>query len=156
MIYAEINNLKNYYGLGRYLDEAISYLDSHPLEGIETGHYEINGKYLYMNVFEYETIAEEGAFFEAHEKYADIHIIMDGEENIGVSDISRVTVKTSDKESDLIEVAGKVEHYMKLIPGKALIALPEDAHMVKLSPRQPSTVKKAVLKVYMDGGSKGI
>ena len=74
MIYAEISNLKNYYGLGKYLDEAFAYLDSHPLDGIEAGHYEINGKFLYMNVFDYETIAEEGAFFEAHKKYADIHI----------------------------------------------------------------------------------
>ncbi len=150
MIYAEISNLKNYYGLGKYLDEAFAYLDSHPLDGIEAGHYEINGKFLYMNVFDYETIAEEGAFFEAHKKYADIHIAVAGEENVGVSDMSRVTVKTFDKESDLLEVSGKVEHYMKLIPGKVLVVLPEDAHMVKLSAGQPSAVKKAVLKVYME------
>ncbi len=149
MIYAEINNLKNYYGLGKYLDEAIAYLDSHPLDGIEAGHYEINGQYLYMNVFNYETIREEEGFFEAHEKYADIHIIVEGAEIVGVSDMSRVTVKTFDKESDLLEVGGKIEHYMKLIPGKALIVLPEDAHMVKLAVGQPSGVKKAVLKVYM-------
>ena len=150
MIYAEISNLKNYYGLGKYLDEAFAYLDSHPLDGIEAGHYEINGKFLYMNVFDYETIAEEGAFFEADKKYADIHIAVAGEENVGGSDMSRVTVKTFDKESDLLEVSGKVEHYMKLIPGKALVVLPEDAHMVKLSAGQPSAVKKAVLKVYME------
>jgi len=46
-------------------------------------------------------------------------------------------------------VNGTIEHYIKLIPGKALITLPEDAHMVKLAAGSPSAVKKAVIKVYI-------
>lgn len=154
MIYTEIKNIGNYRGIGVHLDKAIDYLCTHPLEGIAAGHYEIDGDMVYMNVFDYETIPEKGAFFEAHKKYADIHMTVEGTEIVGVSDLSRVSVKTFDEEKDLMEVEGKIEHYIRLIPGKALITLPEDAHMVKLaagspSACSPSAVKKAVIKVYI-------
>ncbi len=149
MIYTEISNIGHYHGLGKYLDEAVDYLSSHPLEDVQAGHYEIDGNKVYMNVFDYDTISEDGAFFEAHKKYADIHMTVTGEEIVGVSDMSKVSVKTFDEEKDLLEVEGPVEHYIKLIPGKALITLPEDAHKVKLAVGNPSVVKKAVIKVYV-------
>ena len=131
------------------MDEAVDYLSSHPLEDVQAGHYEIDGNKVYMNVFDYDTISEDGAFFEAHKKYADIHMTVTGEEIVGVSDMSKVSVKTFDEEKDLLEVEGPVEHYIKLIPGKALITLPEDVHKVKLAVGNPSAVKKAVIKVYV-------
>lgn len=148
MIYTELNSLKRYLGLGKCLDRAIEYLCSHPLENLDEGHYEIDGNLIYLNVFEYDTIPEDQAFFEAHEKYADIHMIIIGEEMVGVSELSAVTVKSLNKEADLMEVGGAVEHYMHLTPGKVLITLPEDAHKVKLAVKEPSAVKKAVVKVY--------
>lgn len=149
MIYTEINNISHYRGMGEYLDKAFDYLATHSLADVEAGHYEIDGKKVYMNVLEYETITEEGAFFEAHAKYADIHMAIEGQELVGVSDRSRVSVKTFDEEADLYEVEGPVEHYIRLIPGKALVVLPEDAHKLKLMEKQPGGVKKAVIKVYM-------
>lgn len=149
MIYTEIANIGHYHGLGKYLDAAVDYLSSHPLDEVQAGHYEIDGSNVYMNVFDYETIPEEGAFFEAHKKYADIHMAVTGEEIVGVSDMSKVSVKTFDEEKDLFEVEGPVEHYIKLTPGKALITLPEDAHKVKLAAGRPCAVKKAVIKVYI-------
>lgn len=149
MIYTEIADIGHYRGLGKYLDKAVEYLCVHPLEGLQAGHYDIDGSMVYMNVFDYETIPEEGAFFEAHKKYADIHMTIEGEEIVGVSDMSKLSVKTFDEEKDLLEVEGPVEHYMKLVPGKALIVLAEDAHKVKLASGNPAAVKKAVIKAYI-------
>lgn len=149
MIYTEISNISHYRGMGEYLDKAFDYLTEHSLESVEPGHYEIDGRQVYMNVLDYETIAEEEAFFEAHAKYADIHMVISGEELVGVSDMFRVAVKTFDKEKDLYEVEGPVEHYIRLVPGKALVVLPEDAHKLKLTMGQPSAVRKAVIKVYV-------
>ena len=39
-----------------------------------------------------------------------------GEEIVGVSDMSKVSVKSFDEEKDLIEVNGTIEHYIKLTP----------------------------------------
>ena len=91
MIYTEIANISHYHGLGEYLDKAVDYLASHPLDGIQAGHYDIDGDRVYMNVFD----------------------------------------------------------YIRLLPGKALITLPEDAHKVKLAAGSPAAVKKAVIKVYV-------
>ncbi len=149
MIFTEIGSLGNYRGLGKYLDIAIDYLLSHPLENIQAGHYGIDGKNVYLNVFDYQTVLEEDAFFEAHERYADFHMAVAGEEIVGVSDIKKVTVKSLDKEADLMEVEGAVEHYMKLTPGKVLVTMPDDAHRVKIAAGNPALVKKAVVKVYL-------
>ena len=43
MIYTEIANIGHYQGLGKYLDKAVAYLGSHPLEGVKAGHYDIDG-----------------------------------------------------------------------------------------------------------------
>lgn len=149
MIYTEIGNIGRYCGMGEYLDKAFGYLTTHSLKEMEAGHYEIDGKRLYLNVLEYETIAEEEAFFEAHGKYADIQMAVEGEELVGVSELERVKVKAYDEEADLYEVEGPVENYIRLVPGKALVVLPGDAHKLKIAKGQPSKVKKAVMKVYM-------
>lgn len=149
MIFTEIKSLGNYRGIGKYLDIAIDYLLSHSLLDVPAGHYEIDGKNVYLNVFDYESVLEEDAFFEAHERYADIHMAVAGEEIVGVSDITKVTVKSLDKEADLMEVEGAVEHYMRLSPGKALITMPDDAHRVKIAVGHPAPVRKAVVKVYL-------
>ena len=62
MIYTEISSIGRYRGIGEYLDKAIDYLMTHALKDMEAGHYEID-KMVHLNVLEYETIAEEGAFF---------------------------------------------------------------------------------------------
>ncbi len=147
MIYTEIKNLLNYRGIGKNLDAAIDFLCAHPLEEFKPGHYEIDGENLYLNVFDYDTVLESEAFFEAHQKYADIHMTVTGEEVIGVSDTSRVTL--TQKGADLFEADGAVEHYIKISPGKALVTLPEDAHKVKMACGQPAPVRKAVIKVYL-------
>ena len=48
MIYTEIANISHYHGLGEYLDKAVDYLASHPLDGIQAGHYDIDGDRVYM------------------------------------------------------------------------------------------------------------
>lgn len=150
MIFTEITNIGHYHGLGYFLDKAVDYLCTHTLGTPQAGRYEIAGEQLYMNVFNYRTIAEENAFFEAHRKYADIHILVSGEEHIGVSDMSKISAKRYEEEQDFYEIEGPVEQYIKLVPGKALILLPEDAHKVKLAVGSPTAVKKIVLKVYVD------
>ena len=151
MIYSELERLNQYRGIGKYLDMAIDYLAGHPLAEMENGHYEIDEKLVYLDISEYDTVVEEEAVFEAHEKYADIHMTVEGIEVIGVSDISKVNIKVDyrEKGADFLVVEGDVEHYMKLTPGKALITLPGDAHKIKIAPEAPAPVKKAVIKVFM-------
>ena len=116
---------------------------------MKKGRNEVDGDFAFINCFEYETLPEEKTAFEAHEKYADIHMVISGEEKMGVSDMSLMTVTAKDEETDSIECHGPVEHYMDLTPGKVLIVFPEDAHKVKIMKDQISQVRKAVGKVLV-------
>ena len=81
--------------------------------------------------------------------FTDIHMVISGEEKMGVRDMSLMTVTAKDEETDSIECHGPVEHYMDLTPGKVLIVFPEDAHKVKIMKDQISQVRKAVGKVLV-------
>ena len=86
MIYAEISDLSKYLGIHKNLDTAIRFLQKCDLKDLVPGRNEVDGDNVFINRFGYETMPEEKAFFEAHEDYADIHLLVSGEEKIGVSD----------------------------------------------------------------------
>ena len=92
MIYTDLNNLERYLGMGKHLDTAIHYIKEHSLNDLKKGRNEVDGDFAFINCFEYETLPEEKTAFEAHEKYADIHMVISGEEKMGVSDMSLMTV----------------------------------------------------------------
>lgn len=80
MIYTDLNNLERYLGMGKHLDTAIHYIKEHSLNDLKKGRNEVDGDFAFINCFEYETLPEEKTAFEAHEKYADIHMVISGEE----------------------------------------------------------------------------
>lgn len=147
MIYTDLKNLSHYRGLGIHMDKAIDYLTGHSVDELKPGRNEVDGENVFINCFEYETMPEEQAAFEAHELYADIHLVLEGEELIGVTDMGRMTVSETDKETDSVSCSGPVENKLYMEPGKVLIVLPEDAHKVKIAAGSPVHVKKAVVKV---------
>ena len=150
MIYTEITHITRYKGLGEHLDKLIDYLTSHSLEELKNGRNEVDGDYAYINCFEYETLPEEETIFEAHEKYADIHMMISGKEKMGVSDVSVLTITKEDKEADYVLGNGPTENYVTLKPGAALIVFPEDAHKVKImADGGAEHVRKAVGKVLV-------
>lgn len=150
MIYTDMKNLEHYKGIGKHLDTAIDYLRNHDLSELTPGRNEVDGDFVFINRFAYDTMAEEKAAFEAHERYADIHLAVSGEEYIGVSDMSLMTVTAVDKETDSVGCDGIVENRVVMKPGKVLIVLPEDAHKVKIAIDDSVHMEKAVVKVLVN------
>ena len=149
MIYTDMKYLQNYRGIGPHLDRAIYYLMSHSLEELTAGRNNVDGENVFINRFGYETMAEEAAAFEAHEFYADIHLVLSGKEWIGVTDMDKMNVTSVDKVTDSVDCDGPIENRLMMMPGKVLIVLPEDAHIVKIAVDGPERVEKAVVKVRM-------
>ena len=147
MIYDEMKNLSRYLGLHPNLDTAIQFLVSCDLRKLSPGRNEVDGEQVYINLFGYETIPERDAFFEAHEVYADIHMLISGEELIGVSDPAVLKEFARKPEEDFIGYQGEVEVCSYMAPNKFLIAYPGEAHMVKLLYKNSCHVEKAVVKV---------
>ena len=147
MIYTDMEHLDRYRGICPQLDTAIDYLLENGLELLVPGRNEVDGEDVFVNRFHYTTMPQEEAAFEAHEFYADIHLLAEGREYIGVTTIERLTVTKVDREADNIECHGPVEAKIPMEPGKVLIVFPEDAHMVKIENGGAVKVEKAVVKV---------
>lgn len=147
MIYAERSQLSKYYGISEHLDTAIRFLEKCDLSSLVQGRNDVDGENVYINRFDYETMPESEAFFEAHEQYADIHLLLSGEEKIGVSDPNVLEEFERDAATDYIGYRGPAESYNHMTKDKVLIAFPYEAHMVKVQFADSVKVEKAVVKV---------
>lgn len=150
MIYTKKKYLNCYQGIHKNLDTAIDYLAKHELSELAHGRNEVDGENVFINRFDYETLPEEETAFEAHEHYADIHLLLSGKEQIGISDIANMEITGQDIENDSVDCKGIVEARVPMSTAEVLIAFPEDAHLVKIQLDGKSAVEKAVVKVLLD------
>lgn len=97
----------------------------------------------------YEPRLRPDGFFESHRKYADVQVIVAGEELMEVEDISRLVVNQAYlPERDLIKYADtSVASVLMMRTGDIAVFFPEDGHMPSLRWRAPGLVRKTVVKV---------
>lgn len=117
------------------------------------GEYPLKGDEIFAKVLSYETSATNNDMAEAHNKYVDVQVLLDGAETIKV--YNRQTLKTRheyNEETDCEffypeEEAQLSELIMK--PGTVSVLFPQDVHLAALNFQQKEeTVKKIVFKVY--------
>ena len=147
MIYIPRDQLSRYCGISAPLDTAIAYLATADLKQLTKGRNEVDGDNVFINRFDYTTMPESEAAWEGHRGYADIHVVLEGEERIGVTDAGSLTAGEYDAAGDFIPYEGPVDAWVAMRPGDILVVFPEDVHMVKVQRGGPSAVKKAVFKV---------
>lgn len=147
MIYIKREQLSRYKGISKALDTAIDYLAEKDLNELNMGRNDVDGDQVYINRFNYVTMPEAEAAWEGHKYYADIHVLLDGEEKIGVTNASSLKAGEYDEAGDFIPYEGPVDSWVTMRPGDILVVFPEDVHMVKVQLNGPSEVKKAVFKV---------
>ncbi len=91
------------------------------------------------------------AFFESHKSYIDVQVIIEGEEYIEVSDVSRLTLKedrTPAKDVLIYEMAPHGQaSVLRLGAGDAAVLFPVDGHMPTIAVGTPALVRKIVVKV---------
>lgn len=149
MIICKLKDLKRYKGINSNLDTAIEYLIKNDLKELSTGRTEIDGDKVFINRFSYKGLPENECFFEGHNDYLDIHIVLDGEELLGYSDIYDLEAITDyDKENDFTKYKGKVKTYCRGEIGTFIIVFPEDIHMPKIRVNE-NVVEKVVCKVLI-------
>jgi YhcH/YjgK/YiaL family protein len=69
----------------------------------------------------------EGAIFEAHHRYIDIHFVIYGGERIGYADLKNLRVQSDEAEKDLVLLEGEGA-FLPILPGYFMITFPDDAH----------------------------
>ena len=92
MIFGNIRQEAAYGFLPEDLKEFFVYAASHELAGYEKGSHPIDGERFFVNIVEYETTLPENRFWEAHRKYLDVHLMLDGQEQIDLNFIDRKSV----------------------------------------------------------------
>ena len=102
MIYTNYQQMERYLGVSDALDTAIRYLKTADLSQLQFGRNDVDGDNVYINRFDYDTLPLDKAAWEGHAQYADIHVLLSGEERIGVTDASRLTATTGDEATDFI------------------------------------------------------
>lgn len=147
MIYTNRKEMERYLGLSAPLDTAIRYLKEADLSKLAKGRNEVDGENVFINRFDYDTLPEEEAAWEGHLQYADLHVVLSGEERIGVTDAARLKETSRDEAADFVGYEGPVECWAPMRPGDLLIVFPEDVHMVKVQLQGKTHVEKAVFKI---------
>lgn len=150
MIKDNIQEAEKYYNLSEGIKTGLEYLQNTDFSNTENGKYVISDK-IYANIQDYMTKPEEEGQFEAHKKYIDIQYIVEGEEKIGVGNISDFTEETPyDDEKDIVflnEKVSKKAEYIKLQKQEFMILWPEDSHKPSITAEKQIHVKKVVVKV---------
>ena len=149
MIKDQLKNAELYSALSRRFAVAFEYISTTNLSTLENGRHEILGSEVYAAISEYQTKPESEAKWESHKKYADIQIVISGEEKMGYAPLDTMKIKDEyNAEKDITILTGSGE-YVVAQPGSFVVFMPHDAHQPGVSIGAGSAIKKVVLKVMV-------
>ena len=147
MILAKNVNARDYLGIHPNLDLALERITPEFLSSLGEERVDIIPGEVWCTKFSYETIRDEESFFEAHEKFLDIHLMMDGSERVEVAPPDTLEQFQSVPENDFYAYRGEGHYKMVLSPGDFLVVFPADAHKIKMQVDGPCPVTKALFKI---------
>lgn len=149
MILDSIKNAELYYSLAPSMERAFDFIRSTDLASLEVGRHDIDGDNLFVNIMELELKKAEDAPLEVHNVYADIQVLIIGdEEGFGWSERCNVEKPVADFDTakDIQFFADKPQTIYYMRRGQFTILLPEDAHAPMIG---EGVVKKAIFKVKL-------
>lgn len=147
MIYTKRKNLHRYLGQSEGMDTAIRHILSADLRQLSKGRNEVDGDQVFINRFDYQTMPQEQAIWEGHIQYADIHVLLSGQEKIGVTNVDMLAETVRKPDEDFVGFEGPVMSWFPMTTEDILIVFPEDVHMVKVIHEESTLVEKACYKV---------
>ena len=152
MIFDSLKNIEFYKGLNDRYAKAVEFLSKENLAQLELGKYEIDGKNVFANVMEYDTIPWEDAKYEAHRHYTDIQCILVGEELMSFEPtVNLKPTQEYNEEKDVIKFDNDIRGIDIVVrAGEYLIFQPQDGHKPKAMNVQSCHVKKVVVKIKED------
>ena len=147
MILARNETARDYLGIHHNLDLALERINEAFFSSLGHDRVDIVPGECWCTKFTYDTIPDDESFFEAHEKFLDIHIMLEGSERVEVSSPAALTVFRSEPENDFWGYRGAGRVKLTIGPGEFLCVWPDDAHKIKMLVDHPETVTKAVFKI---------
>lgn len=148
MIFDDIKNIKKYAEIDEKIAEFISGLNA----DVPCGRIYLSDDGLtYANVDEYTTKLHENCKLEAHKKYIDIQIMLDGVEELDYTDVEGLEVSEAYDAARDVMFFAKTERVLNkvvLTAGKFVLLYPHEAHQPQMAYKNsPTAVKKVVVKI---------
>jgi len=146
MIIDQMSNAHLYQSLHPGLKPAFDYLAQTDLSSLSVGRIEIDGQNLYAMLQQYTSKPKELATWEAHRRYIDLQVVLQGAELIGYANIARLSQGLYDFSKDFLPLFGEGD-FLTLQSGNFSLLFPQDAHMPGIAINSPAPVKKIVFKI---------
>lgn len=146
MVLDTLTNCLHYHGMlsGR-LGIALDFLSASDLAALDLGRHAIDGDRVFAMVHEYDT--KPRGPWEAHQQYADVHVMVDGEEEVGYAPIDRLRVRDPYLPADDCERMDGDGAFFLLTCSMFAVFFPQDAHQPGVLVDHVRRVKKVVVKV---------
>ncbi len=160
MIVGKLKDIYRYKGISKNIDTTIDYILEKGIDGLlalPKGKTEIDGKNVYVNRDTYVAKDKKDTFFENHQNYMDLQVVLKGNEYFAYTDISNPELKVTTEynpEKDVTKYnAGDVDsvknsQWFVLNEGYALVYT-EDVHLAKCDV-DGGIVEKAVFKIKIE------
>ena len=151
MIIDTFENAARYYMLHPALEMVLDYLESVTPDDFSEGKMEISGDDVFVNGMHQSTKAEDEAVWEAHEKYIDIHYLVEGTERIRYAEEDKMEADEPYNENkDCTLYKGNDGFDVNLPEGGFVIFFPGEIHKALVADGPASKVKKLVGKIRVD------
>lgn len=151
MVYGRIEDIASNCYLPEVVKSCFKYVTERNLLEMANGRYEIDGQDLYVDVVQYRTstILERNWLWEAHRSYVDIHVMLQGREQVDLNFLKNMRVEGYLVQDDFVLMEGEPQASVVLKPADFLICCPDDAHRTAIALAEPEVVKKAIFKARL-------
>ena len=152
MILDEIKNVSSYAGMMPSILKALEKMESYTPDNYSAGRIDVDGADLFLLLNTYDTHDSEDALFEAHQKYADVMYMVEGEEIIYVKPTEKLSVITQPYDPEKDALLAELDNDaipIRLSAGSFIVLFPQDAHAPACYDTVPQTVKKIIGKVRL-------
>ena len=150
MIYDTLENFGKYFHADSPFSKALSFAIGFD-PSMSDGRYEIEAEKIYALVSSYETSPASKNEFEIHRRFADVQVVIEGEEKIEISLSSELKpVGEYSDVKDKVSVESP-EHSASLVMSRGYFAViyPNEAHRPNCDLRGKRRVRKIVVKVHV-------
>jgi YhcH/YjgK/YiaL family protein len=150
MIYDRFENLNLYCQAGSRLHQALV-VARDAVPAIADGRMDIDGDRLYASVATYETGSRDERRFEAHRRYIDVQVLLEGEESIDVSLGKDLPIlEAYDETRDVMFLQPPQFASLPMRPGFFAVFYPHDIHRPGCHLKEKRRVRKIVMKVVVE------
>ncbi len=151
MIVDTFENAARYYMLHPAMEMMLDFLENTTIEDFKEGKTELSGSDVFVNGINKPTKPEEEAIWESHEKYIDVHYLLEGKEIIKFAEEDEMTGDVPyDEEKDRTLFKGSNGYRVHFPKGGFVIFFPGEIHKAMVADGIPTTVKKLVGKIAVD------